>query len=64
MIQKKIAPLGAPRVGKTSLVRRFGDIGGAEERFAVPSSYIRGAAGYLIVIDADQKVRLNVVARM
>jgi hypothetical protein len=84
MIQKKIALLGAPGVGKTSLVRRFvqslfderylttlgvnvekkqivvgqqdlmlmvWDVAGAEEHFAVPTSYIRGAAGYLLVVD-------------
>jgi small GTP-binding protein len=84
VIQKKIALLGAPGVGKTSLVRRFvesifdekylttigvkvdkkavqvggrevqlmiWDVAGAEETFAVPSSYIRGSAGYLLVVD-------------
>jgi small GTP-binding protein len=87
VIQKKIALLGAPGVGKTSLVRRFvesifderylttigvkidkkavqvggrdvqlmiWDVAGAEETFGVPSSYIRGAAGYLLVVDGTR----------
>jgi len=87
VIQKKICLLGAPGVGKTSLVRRFveslfderylttigvkvdkkavtvgsatvtlmlWDIAGAEEHFTVPSTYIKGAAGYLLVVDASR----------
>jgi small GTP-binding protein len=87
VIQKKIALLGAPGVGKTSLVRRFvesifddrylttigvkvdkktvsaagrdvmlmiWDVAGAEESFSVPSSYVRGAAGYLLVVDGTR----------
>jgi len=87
VIQKKIALLGAPGVGKTSLVRQFveslfdekylttigvkvdkkqvqmrgqdvvlmlWDVAGAEETFAVPSSYVRGAAGYLLVVDGTR----------
>jgi small GTP-binding protein len=88
MIHKKIALLGAPGVGKTSLVRRFvesifdekylttigvkvdkksvnargqdvilmiWDVAGAEETFSVPSSYVRGAAGYLLVVDGTRR---------
>jgi small GTP-binding protein len=87
MIQKKIALLGAPAVGKTSLVRRYvesifdekylttigvkvdrktvrvgeqdvllmiWDVAGAEDSFGVPSSYVRGAAGYLLVVDGTR----------
>ena len=87
MIQKKIAMLGAPGVGKTSLVRRFveslfdesylttigvkidkklvtvggqnitlmlWDVAGAEDRFVVPSAYVKGAAGYLLVADGTR----------
>jgi len=87
VIQKKIAMLGAPGVGKTSLVRRFveslfdesylttigvkidkklvtvggqnvtlmlWDVAGAEDRFVVPSSYVKGAAGYLLVADGTR----------
>lgn len=87
VIQKKIALLGAPGVGKTSLVRQFvqsvfdekylttlgvkvdkklvavgeqdlmlmlWDVGGAEERFAIPTSYIRNSAGYVLVVDGTR----------
>jgi small GTP-binding protein len=100
VIQKKIALVGAPGVGKTSLVRRFveslfddrylttigvkvdrkdvtvgnvplrlmlWDIAGAEDGF-IPSSYIRGAAGYLLVIDgtrpASLQAALDIVAQI
>jgi small GTP-binding protein len=92
VIQKKIALLGAPGVGKTSLVRQFvqsmfdekyhttvgvkvdkkqvvvcgqdvtlmlWDVAGAEEHFAVPTSYIRGAAGYLLVVDGTRPETLE-----
>jgi small GTP-binding protein len=87
VIQKKIALLGAPGVGKTSLVRRFvaslfddtylttigvkvdkksvrvgddelmlmiWDVAGAEEHFTVPPSYVKGAAGFLLVADGTR----------
>ena len=87
VIQKKIALLGAPGVGKTSLVRRFvesifdekylttigvkvdkktvkargrdvmlmiWDVAGSEESFRIPSSYVRGSAGYLLVVDGTR----------
>jgi len=100
VIQKKIALVGAPGVGKTSLVRRFveslfddrylttigvkvdkkdmhvggvplrlmlWDIAGAEDGF-IPSSYIRGAAGYLLVIDGTRpesvQPALDIVAQI
>lgn len=92
VIQKKLVLLGAPGVGKTSLVRRFvdslfddkylttigvkvdkkqvrvngsdllmmlWDVAGAEETFSVPSSYIRGAAGVLLVIDGTRPQTLG-----
>jgi small GTP-binding protein len=95
VIQKKIALLGAPGVGKTSLVRRFvesifddkylttigvkvdkktvqvggrdvqlmiWDVAGAEETFAVPSSYIRGSAGYLLVLDGTRPATVEMAA--
>jgi small GTP-binding protein len=35
------------------------DIAGAEEHFSVPSTYIRGAAGYLLVVDASRPETLS-----
>ena len=91
-MQKKIVLLGAPGVGKTSLVRQFvesvfdaaylttigvkvdkkrvevggqevtlmlWDIAGAEAHFTVPASYVRGASGYLLVVDATRPDTLD-----
>jgi small GTP-binding protein len=93
VIQKKVALLGAPGVGKTSLVRQFvlslfddqylttigvkvdkkqvqvggadvmlmlWDVAGAEESAGVPMSYIRGASGYLLVVDGTRPETLEV----
>jgi small GTP-binding protein len=93
VVQKKIALLGAPGVGKTSLVRRFvqslfddtylttigvkvdkktlqvrgqdvtlmiWDVAGTEGHFTVPPSYVRGAAGYLLVVDGTRPETLEV----
>lgn len=95
MIQKKVALLGAPGVGKTSLVRRFvdslfddkylttvgvkvdkkpvrvgaedvtlmiWDIAGAEEHFSVPTSYVQGAAAYLLVADGTRPETIDAAA--
>ena len=93
MVQKKVCMLGAYRVGKTSLVRRFvasifdekyhaplgvkidkkpvrlgdgrelnmllWDVAGAEDHFTVPSSYMRGAHGCLLVIDGTRPETLD-----
>jgi len=87
VIRKKICLLGAPGVGKTSLVRRFvsetfsddylttigvkierraltvhgtelqllvWDIHGEEGSLAIAPSFLRGAAGFLLVIDGSR----------
>jgi small GTP-binding protein len=40
------------------------DIAGAEEHFSVPSSYVKGAAGYLLVADGTRPDTLTVAARI
>ena len=38
------------------------DVAGAEERFTVPSSYVRGAAGYLLVVDGTRPETVEAAA--
>jgi small GTP-binding protein len=38
------------------------DVAGAEERFAVPTSYVRGAAGFLLVVDGTRPETLTAAA--
>jgi small GTP-binding protein len=92
MIQKKVALLGAPAVGKTSLVRQYvesrfdekylstigvkvdkkslrvneqdmtlmiWDVAGPDEYFPVRSEYVRGASGYLLVLDGTRPETLS-----
>lgn len=92
LVKKKICMLGAPAVGKTSLVRRFvkgifrdeyvttigvqiekktvavegeavnlilWDVNGEDRFQSVSSSYIRGAAGYLLVVDGTRPQTLD-----
>ena len=40
------------------------DIAGAEEHFSVPTSYVKGAAGYLLVGDGTRPDTLTVAARI
>jgi small GTP-binding protein len=95
VIQRKVAMLGAPGVGKTSLVRQFvlslfddqylttigvkvdkkqlqvrgedtllmlWDVAGAEAQAGVPMSYVRGASGYLLVVDPTRPATLEIAA--
>lgn len=88
MLQKKICMIGAPGVGKTSLVRRYvesvfseryhstlgvkidkktvvvdgrevtlllWDIAGVDDSAPLPVAYVRGAAGYLLVVDGTRR---------
>jgi small GTP-binding protein len=47
------------RVGATGMVLMLWDIGGAEDHFDIPSSYIRGAAGFLLVVDGTRRETLE-----
>ena len=38
------------------------DVAGAEERFTVPTSYVRGAAGFLLVVDGTRPETLTAAA--
>ena len=38
------------------------DVAGAEERFTVPTSYVRGAAGFLLVVDGTRADTLRAAA--
>jgi small GTP-binding protein len=42
------------QAGGTDVTLMIWDIAGAEEHFTVPSGYVRGAAGYLLVIDGTR----------
>jgi small GTP-binding protein len=42
------------RVRDEDVTLMLWDVAGAEEHFSVPSSYVRGAAGYLLVLDATR----------
>lgn len=48
-IDKKVVEVGGQEV-----TLMLWDIAGAEEHFSIPSSYIRGAAGYLLVVDGTR----------
>src|ERR1700733_9831591 len=65
MLQKKVCLLGGYGVGKTSLVRRyvqsiFWDIAGEDEVSTIRMSYLRGAAGYFLVVDVTRGATLEV----
>jgi small GTP-binding protein len=46
-------------VGAQDLMLMLWDVAGAEEHFPVPTSYIRGAAGYLLVADGTRPDTLD-----
>jgi small GTP-binding protein len=52
------------RVGAGDVTLMIWDIAGAEEHFAVPSSYVKGAAGYLLVADGTRPDTLDTAARI
>ena len=58
-VDKKIVP-----VGGSDVTLMIWDIAGAEEHFTVPSSYVKGAAGYLLVADGTRPETLHEAARL
>lgn len=44
----------AIRAGAEDLTLMIWDVAGAEEHFSVPSAYVKGAAGYLLVADGTR----------
>lgn len=44
----------AVRVGADDVTLMIWDVAGAEEHFSVPSAYVKGAAGYLLVADGTR----------
>ena len=69
--EKYHASLGV-KVDKKTVLRSDGkemmlmlwDIAGAEDHFSVPLSYVRGAAGYLLVIDGTRPETLDAAAEL
>jgi small GTP-binding protein len=49
----------ALRVGADDVMLMIWDVAGAEEHFSVPSSYVKGAAGYLLVADGTRPDTLD-----
>lgn len=52
------------RVGSDDVTLMIWDVAGAEERFSVPSSYVRGASGYLLVADGTRPATLEAAAEI
>ena len=53
-IDKKVV-----RAGDQDVQFMLWDVAGAEEHFTIPTSYIRGASGYLLVIDGTRPETLS-----
>ena len=52
------------RVGTTDVTLMIWDVAGAEEHFSVPSSYVKGASGYLLIADGTRPETLDSAARI
>ena len=50
------------RVGGEDAVLMIWDVAGAEEHFSVPTSYVRGAAGFVVVADGTRADTFDVAA--
>ena len=63
---KYLATLGAKvdkkivNVDSQDMTMMLWDIAGAEDHFSVPLNYVKGSAGYLLVIDGTRKASLEV----
>jgi len=47
-------------VGDQDLTMMLWDIAGAEDHFSIPLHYVKGSAGYLLVLDGTRKASLEV----
>lgn len=54
----------AVRVGAEDVTLMIWDVAGAEEHFSVPSTYVKGASGYLLVADGTRSDTLEVAGRI
>jgi small GTP-binding protein len=54
----------AIRVGSDDVTLMIWDVAGAEERFSVPSTYVKGASGYLLVADGTRPDTLESAAQI
>jgi small GTP-binding protein len=52
------------RVGSDDVTLMIWDVAGAEERFSVPSSYVKGASGYLLVADGTRPDTLEAASEI
>jgi small GTP-binding protein len=52
------------RIGTADVTLMIWDVAGAEEHFSVPSSYIKGASGYLLIADGTRPETLDSAARI
>ncbi len=54
----------ALRVGTDEVTLMIWDVAGAEEHFSVPSTYLRGATGYVLVADGTRPDTFETAARL
>jgi small GTP-binding protein len=52
------------RAGDTEVTLMIWDVAGAEEHFSVPSSYVKGASGFMLVADGTRPDTLDAAARI
>lgn len=54
----------AVRVGAEDVTLMIWDVAGAEEHFSVPSAYVKGASGYLLVADGTRVDTFDAAAQI